>query len=345
MLNPYYSFFVGKGASSNTAIDSLNIGDITVAQPVSGALTPPAETATDLAGKDFYILQVIGKTGNKSLYRLSPLLNEKIIRDVNGKIVKASPRQPKLETWTVDFSQVVISKNDCFVLYFVFYNVRDLSPQVFYYPFYFTANPMGTDTATTMAQSFANQINNDQYQKITASLTGTTLTVTAVDPEYVITQRDEFVPLYFEVGFGFLDRDFITGTKPLKTKAVVTETQATDMGIGDWRIVCDQEKRAQARMGIMNWTAFPVTLPRMYTKEAGIYSKLDISFSTPYRAADDTINRLTNESSVIYLETTGSFTANAKTADPKKDGVGAISENTYVPNILKKFCPNVVVGI
>jgi|SRR5215470_5551614 len=344
MLNPYYSFFVGKGApSTTTTIDTMNIGEIAIAYVNSGALTLPTASTTGVGGKDFYILQVIDKKASKSIYRLSPLLNQSMIANVKGQVVRTPNQSYTPQQYKITFTSIDITKGYTYVLLMHFYNVRDLSPQVFYMPFYVQVPLTGTlMTAKEMAAAFVAQLNRDEYQKVEAWVDGTTDTiihVRAITPDYVITQRDEFCPLYFEVGFGELSiPKYVAGTIPTKTKVVIDQETPTNLGIGDWRIVSDQEKRAQARMGIMNWTAFPVTLPRMFTKESMPYTKYDITFSTPYRAADDTINRLTNESVVIYVESPDVTSATDKKAP------GAITESGLLKTCLPLFCPDVKGG-
>lgn len=130
--------------------------------------------------------------------------------------------------------------------------------------------------------------------------TGNILDIVEKIPSYSLNQRDRFVRNIFQVS-GQTKR-LRTATTDLEydwVADVETVVSHGTYGCGNWQMVADEEKRNQARLGISNFTEFPVVLPKMMTEEMQNYCNLSIQFRTPDRdAANAPITRDINV--IIY---------------------------------------------
>lgn len=333
MLNPVRHFMAGVPAAAATSMENCNVGDIKLLYNDSEDNVSDTKNAFARFGQKvtagtsgkwkftpvFSRQMLVDAWRDSSMAGSEPMTDSFKINNVDQVIPylvrSADPVKHKM---SVECNGASTDAGTSVIVRLLFKGVRDKSPNYFTQTFWatFGARVAGrlVDSTTSLVLALAALINRDPMvgKKVTASTDVSTghaiLTVESKIIDYDANQLFDWEPIIFNMTVSLAkSRSTMPASNipPMVLDETPYGTPGTTvngtLGQGYGPIVNQREKEALAYQGIINWTAFPVQTPPIFSNPASKYNCIDFPFSQTYTAADTTAGKHTNQSICVYF--------------------------------------------
>lgn len=297
--------------ASYSDTDSLNVGEIALFDENRTLITSDALAA---AAKSIYIglckgvMKVANPTTgaleDKKEIEFSVNIQRNGIRNVTVTEYEA----PKQQVITIDAASATITVGYRYVLRIVYNDLYEHPGQ-----FTHTYETIATSTdAATLLTTLASQINKHPGRRVTASVSGTTLTLTALEKddnegkysinEYSVVNMD--ASLYYTIPGALLSNipEAVTG--------VTIKKDAGTPGKGYWKQVRDAEMRNMGYKGMVFIDAYPMIVQDKVVDENTTYDTLTIEADNIYLSPDNQYHKDTPVEVQVFAKS-GSLSGSA----------------------------------
>lgn len=286
MLQHVNKIFTGEYVSG-VDTTALTPGQITLVDANGAAVTDFTKVDRVKAAKAIGTQDITMKDGTVTTIPsiiYSDMISNKMVEGFTSNPYTA----PVEDVITVDLTNVVIHPTRRYVLK-IYY--RDLYELVSMFTRSYEAFVDAADTTATLATKLAAAINRTPERRVTATVAGSVITLTALpktDNEGVnaineYTQVSMEASLYYTNAF---DSMFFNNYYQ-DAAAIVTKTVQANPGDGNWKVVRDRMKWAMPYKGVINKTAFPVIAPALDVDPTAQYDTTVLQYRNLYQSNDN----------------------------------------------------------
>lgn len=289
--------------ASYSDIDSLNVGEIALFNQNRELITSTTEAAEAIGiyvGLCKKTMQIIDPSTDalidKNEIEFSNLIQRNGIRNVTITEYEA----PVQQTITIDATDATIVAGYRYVLRIVYNDLYE-HPGQFTHTYEFVSNTSDTETFLT---ELAKRVNKHPGRRVTATVSGTVLTLTALEKndnegKYSI---NEYTVVNMEASLYFTIPGALLGNVPEAIAGVTITKDAGTPGQGYWKQVRDAEMRNMGYKGMVFIDAYPEIVQEKLVDPNNTYDTLVIEADNIYLSPDNQYHKDTPMEIEVFVK-------------------------------------------